>query len=116
MVALAIAACFDAGPLIGPGRLSVTIDSPHGEEGAAVLLLAGEAVLAVGSAGETEVHAEHVGDETRVVLIHPTGGTLAFELVMAELSRPLVPVILEVAGPDDELRDDLAGYRVELSR
>ena len=80
-----------------------------------MLLLAGEGVLDVGPVGETEVYAERAGSETRVVLIHPSGGTLAFELLMADLSRAPVPVIVEVAGPDDELRA-LDGYRVVLSR
>jgi hypothetical protein len=114
--ALALAACIDAGPRVGPGTMRVTVTSPHGDEGAAVLLLIGEGLLDAQGLGETEVFAETEGETTRVVLIHPTGGTLAFEVEMVDLSRPLVAIVREVAGPDDALRGDLAGYGVALSR
>lgn len=121
VAALALAACADAGPLIGHGVLSATLRSPHGDEGAAVLLLAGEGVLGVESVGQTEAYgavsgAAVAGAATRVVLVHPTGGTLTFQVEMIDLSRPLVAVVREVAGPDDELRTELSGYRLELSR
>jgi len=114
--ALALAACMDAGPRPGPGTATATLISPNGEEGAAVLLLAGEGVTAIEPIGDTEVWASTSGDETRVVLINQLGGTLAFEVVMADLRRPFVADVIEVAGPDDALRADLTGYRVELER
>lgn len=114
-VALVLAACTDAAPLLGPGTLTATLRSPNGPEGAAVLLLVGEGVAAVSSAGGAEAHSFSTGQATRVVLIHPDGGSLSFDVEMADRSRPPVAVIREVAGPDDRLRSDLTGYRLEFS-
>lgn len=113
--ALVLAACSEIGPP-GPGTLTVTLDSPNGSEGAAVLMVLGEGIGEVSSVGETEAHAVVSGGVTRVVLINQTGGTLAFQVAVNEVrSRPTV-ILGEVAGPDDELRADLSGYRVELTR
>jgi len=112
--ALVLTACSDAARPSGPGAHTATVRSPHGAEGAAVLTLVGEGVLDVRPVGGTEVYSVVSGALTRVVLIDQAGGTLAFEVIVAELSRPLVALLQEVAGPDDELRDDLSGYRVEL--
>lgn len=116
IAALALTACTDAGPRPGPGTITATLRSPNGDEGAAVLLLAGEGVTRVEPVGDTEVHASTSGDETRVVLINQLGGTLAFEVSVANLRGSLVADLIQVAGPDDALRTDLSGYRVELAR
>ncbi len=113
---LALAACTDGGPLVGPGVVRVTLDSPNGDEGAAVLLLVGEGVIRASATDEADVYSETRGETTRVVVVHPSGGTLTFDVDMVERSRPLVALIQEVAGPNDALRNDLGGYRVELSR
>jgi len=113
---LAMAACTDVGPFQGPGTLQATLSSPNGEEGAAVLLFIGEGVLDVNAVGDTEAYAIASSATTRVVLINHAGGTLSVEVRVADRSRPLVALVQEVAGPDDELRSDLSAYRVELSR
>jgi len=115
-VASILAGCTDVGPRRGPGTLQATLDSPNGPEGAAVLVLVGEGVLGVSPLGESDVHSITVGEATRVVVINQAGGTLSFEVTMADLARPLVALVHEVAGPDDELRSDLSAYRVELQR
>jgi hypothetical protein len=112
---LVLAACTDIGQPRGPGSFTGTLYSPSGDEGAAVLLLVGEGVLAVTAVGDTEAHASTVGETTRIVLISQSGGTLGFDVLMANLSQPLVALVREVAGPDDELRADLSEYRVEFS-
>lgn len=114
VAALLLAACTDHGPPSGPGSLTATLRSPNGPEGAAVLLLAGEGVQEVLPVGDTEVYSTMSGTETHVVLVNQTGGTLAFRVTVADRRRPLVPVVTEVAGPDDALRADLGGYAVEI--
>ena len=113
---LALASCTDAGPPVGPGTVRVTLDSPHGAEGAAVLLLVGEGVARVRGEGEIAVYSDTRGETTRVVVVHPDGGTLWFTVDMVERSRPLAALVEEVAGPDDEVREDLDGYAVRLGR
>jgi streptogramin lyase len=82
-----------------------------------VLLLVGEGVGEVRpAAGDTEVYAVVSGEQTRVVLIDQSGGTLAFDVAMTDMTRPLTAIVQEVAGPDDRLRGDLSDYRVLLAR
>lgn len=116
LAALALSGCTDIGPTRGPGKLAATLRSPSGDEGAAVLSLLGEGVLEVTKVGETEVYAVASGLTTRVVLINQSGGTLAFEVAVADVGRPVLALVREVAGPDDELRSDLSEYRVEFER
>jgi hypothetical protein len=116
VVGLVLAACTDGALRPGPGRLTATLRSPSGDEGAAVLLLVGEGVTGVDQLGDTEVYAVTSGDETRVVLVNQAGGTLAFAVDVADVGRPLVAVVTEVAGPDDVLRTDLGSYTVEVER
>ncbi len=114
---LLASACGDD-PVPGPGTLTASLVSPAGDEGAAVLLLLGDGVESVSAFGDTEVHARISAAEsqTRVVLINELGGTLTFELEVANVLEPPTWVVEEVAGPDDELRPDVGGYRVEFTR
>ena len=73
-VALGVGACLDGGPPSGPGIVSATLESPHGDEGAALLTLLSEGVVAVRGVGETAAFAEPGGQSTRVVLLHAEGG------------------------------------------
>ena len=66
--------------------------------------------------GDTEAYAVTSGQTTRIVLINQSGGALTFGVNVEDVSRPLVALVREVAGPDDMLRSDLAGYRVEVVR
>jgi len=113
-VGVVLAACTDHTRPPGPGSFTATLLSPNGDEGAAVVLLAGEGMSAIRAIGDTEVHAVTSGDEARVVLINQVGGTLAFEIDVADVRRPVVGVVTEVAGPDDALRTDLSGYSVQI--
>ena len=116
LAALAVAACSDFGPSLGPGILTATLRSPNGNEGAAVLILLGDGVIDVNAVGSTEAYATTSGETTRVVLINQSGGTLTVDVELSDRRRRPVALVQEVAGPDDELRSDLSGYRVELSR
>ena len=115
-LSLVLAACTDAGPAVRRGDLTVTLISPNGDEGAAVLLLLGEGVVDTRRVGETEVYSELADGAMRVVLVHPAGGTLSFELGLTNWRRRPVAVVSQVAAPDDQLRDDLSAYRVSFTR
>lgn len=115
-LAAAVAACSDGGPVAAPGTRTVTLVSPSGDEGAALLTLVGEGVGPVEGVGETEVHRSDADGVTRLVLFDLNGGTLAFRMALADTSRLPAAYIEEVAGPDDQLRVGLAAYRLELGR
>lgn len=111
-----LAACSDGSGKWGPGTLTATLESPNGAEGAAVLLLVGDGVRAIRALGGVETYAGASTEGTRLVVIDRAGGTLSFEVTIEDLGRPPLAVVEQVAGPDDELRADLSGYRVELRR
>jgi hypothetical protein len=111
-----LGACSDEGPVAGAGTLTATLTSPAGAEGAAVLTLFGDGLGPITAVGETEVHARAGGGSTRVVLVHPTGGSLSFAVAVADTTSPPTWVLEDVAGPDDVLRGDLSGYGVEFAR
>ena len=110
----AVTGCSDGGPLAGPGTLTVTLLSPHGNEGAAVVSLVGAGVGAIDALGDTEVHRADAGDTTRLVLIDLDGGQLAFRMALGDTTELPAVVIEEVAGPDDELRTGLGLYRLDI--
>jgi len=111
-----LAACSDEAPVSAPGTLSATVVGPNGAEGAAVVLLLGDGIQSVSPLGPTEMYAGAGSSQTRVVLIHPAGGDLMFEVAVADTTEPPAWVIEEVAGPDDALRSDLAVYAVKFGR
>ncbi|MGD2047516.1 MAG: hypothetical protein PVH96_14970 [Gemmatimonadota bacterium] len=109
-------ACFDSGAPPHPGSLTATVQSPNGDEGAAVVRLLGDGVLGVHGAGATEAYSATSADGARVVLISMPGGALTFDVEVVDTGRPPSVLFQQVAGPDDELRDDISGYRVLWSR
>lgn len=117
VVAIALlAACADEGPVSGPGTMTATLRSPNGSEGAAVIQLVGDGVGAITAVGATEVYGNPSDGTTRVVLVNRAGGTLSFQVAVADTTQPPSWVIQEVAGPDDELRASLTGYGLEIVR
>ena len=111
-----VAACSDEGPEAVPGTLSAAVVGPNGAEGGALILFLGDGVESVSPAGGTYVYVGSRDSQVRVVLIHPTGGELAFELTVADVTDPPTWVIEEVVGPDDVPRTDVSGYSVEFVR
>lgn len=111
-----LAACTDAGPVSGPGKMTATLLSPNGAEGAALVVLLGDDVGAVGAVGDTEVYSHAGATSTQVVLINQAGGDLAFQVAVADTTQPPAFVVQEVAGPDDELRAELTEYALEFVR
>jgi hypothetical protein len=116
--ALAATACGDEGPVSEPGTLTASVVSPNGDEGAAVVLLLGDGIGTISSFGDTEAWAEARPEESqaRVVLVHPTGGILTFQVAVEDVTEPPSVVIEEVAGPDDALRADVSTYMLEFVR
>ncbi len=109
-------ACSDEAPVAGPGTLTATIVGPNGAEGAAVVALLGDGVTGVTPFGETEVRARVGAASTQIVLIHPTGGDLTFQVAVSDTTQLPAFVVQEVAAPTDELRSDVTAYRVEYAR
>ena len=108
------AACSDHGPVGDLELLTATLVSPNGAEGAAVIVLYDVAgVLA--PVGDTEIYQSQGAALTRLVLINQVGGALSFEVPVPSGGVPPIAIVQQVAGPDDELRTSLSGYRVEFT-
>jgi hypothetical protein len=94
-----------------PGDLLVTIVSPNGVEGSAVLETVDERIAAVTAEGAQIFH-RRAGGLSRVVILLDVAGDLRFRLSVADQNNPPRLQIVEVAGADNGLRANLAGYVV----
>ncbi len=111
---LAAGACDESGVNEPHTRdVTVTLVSPNGDEGAAVLELTGTEVLdAVMDGGE--VFTFDAGASTRIVAVLAEAGTIRFTIAIGREAAPPQARVIEVAGGDDEARDSVAGYVVEF--
>jgi hypothetical protein len=116
VVAALAAACSDAAPVSGPGTMIATVVGPNGSEGAAVIELLGGDIGDITPVGDTEVFARKSLASTRIVLINQTGGTLAFQVAVADTTEPPPWLVQQVAAPDDALRADIGEYALEFGR
>lgn len=115
MAVLAVS-CGDAGPRSGPGTLTATLVSPHGDEGAAVVEVFGPGITGVASV-DGRAFSERRGDTVRVVVVREEGaGVLRFTLSVADTTQLFGGTVLEVAGPDDVLRSAVSTYTLEIVR
>jgi hypothetical protein len=88
--------------------------SPNGDEGAAVVALFGEGIESVSAIAPTQVFPRINDDGARIVLVNQDGGLLEFRVALTDMTRKPDVVVVEVAGPDDELRSDVTAYDLEL--
>ncbi len=116
LLVVGLTACGDEGPPPGPGSLVASVVGPNGAEGAAVIHLLGDGVTAVRAAGGTEVFVREYDSRARIVVVHPTGGDLTFEIDVQDVTTPPSFVVDAVAGPDNSLRSDAAAYSVAVAR
>lgn len=114
--ALLLAAACESGPS-GPGTLTGTVVSPNGPEGAAVVLVTGKGLGAVGGAGATRAFSHLNGTQLRVVLVNTTPGVLRFTVAVPDVGAPPpAATVLQVVDGANAPRPVLTGYRVEFSR
>lgn len=113
---VALSGCSDEAPVSGPGTMTATLTGPGGPEGAALVELLGPGLAGITALGDVDLYAEVDAGGARVVLIHPTGGDLAFRVAVPDTTEPPAWVVRQVAGPDDALRPDVSRYAVEFSR
>lgn len=115
---MAIPGCSsDGGPTDPPpssGTYRVEVASPNGSEGGAVFSMPALGVAAT-TALEGGLYSRETGDRIRIVLLRSDPGPLAFRLEL-DGEGPVPEIeLLQVASPDNALRD-LAGYSVETTR
>ena len=84
-------------------------------EAAAHLELTGAGIEEVAST-TAFLASSTVSGGRRVVIVRQQPGTLEFRVRMADGQAPPTVRVVEVAGPTDEPRASLTGYRVTFSR
>jgi hypothetical protein len=113
VAALLTASCDNSTGSSGPGPLSAVLVSPNGNEGAAVLDVVGS-VESVTTPDGVSAYTTPAANGLRIVLVRLDAGTLSMTLKVPDISNPPALSVVEVAGPDNALRQSLAGYRVEI--
>lgn len=110
--ALLAVACESSGPG-GPTALGLTIQSPHGAEGAALISLVGP-VDSVTRTAPGWLLAHRVADTTWVFAGLETAGILRFTVHVGGDGRLDGASLVEVSGPDDAPRADPDRYRLDI--
>lgn len=111
--------CDDGVQPRGPGDMTAVLDSPNEAEGAMLVELVGEGIgQARGASGPyfVEAFGGEGSSETsgvRAIVLHQTGGELRISFELDDRDELPVVQVIEVAGPDDELRGDLSEYSVD---
>jgi hypothetical protein len=98
-----------------PGEIEVFLLSPNGREAAAIVELEGifDQVTAPASA---VVLSEIVDGRTRVAILMRSFGDVWFRVFVPSVSDPPAARVLEVAGPNNEIRNDVEGYALQFGR
>jgi len=112
---LLLAGCDSLGPEepFGPGAIFVDLQSPNGDEGAAVFEIEDPLGLAdLTPSGGWLLHEVGEG-KTRVVVILTTPGAIQFQVRSDDVRDLPVISLIQVAGPENDLRS-LEGYHVDL--
>lgn len=95
-----------------PIDLTVRLSSPNGAEGAMIVAL--DPVLGASTPVEGTLY-ETGGQDRRVMVIANPAGSLSFQVTLPAEHNPPNFTILQVSGPNDELRADLSGYTLEFT-
>jgi len=99
----------------GSGTFLVTVTSPNGPEGAAVLSLSGGIGLGEVASTAGDVFVERGADAIRIVVILDQPGQIRFTASSDDVGTPPSVVLLQVADGDNHLRESLGGYDVEVA-
>jgi hypothetical protein len=113
---LLAAACDDAPPEPQPvpGDLDVTLVSPNGSEGAAVLQTEDEGIVGISVEEGLQVFHWTEGGLTRIVLLLDDVGEVRFRMNVTDVNRPPQLELVEVSDGSNRLRSSLEGYEIAL--
>lgn len=115
-VLLAASACDDSppGPAPVPGDVAVTLVSPNGAEGGAVLATGEAGIVQVWTDAAVQVYHWREAGEDRIVALRDAAGEIRFRMRVEDVNRPPRLDVIEVADASNRLRAGLAGYEVEI--
>jgi hypothetical protein len=114
--AVSVAACqSDPGAPRSIREVVGHVVSPHGDDGAVVLEIAGRGIEAI-EADSARVFVQRDGGALRVVLVRATPGTIAFRLRVLDRQALFNASVTAVANGANQPRPSLDGYRVAWVR
>ena len=99
----------------GPGTLAARVVGPTPDDGAAHLRLVGSGIGTVTAPGG-RVFLGRSGDTLDVVVALETPGVLELRVALTDTTSLPTAAILEVSGPDDQLRSSTGGSALEWVR
>lgn len=110
-----LGACGDdtASPGGSPGTLEARLTSPNGPEGA--LLVEIDGPLRSVSVEQGHLFHHRAEGHTQVLVVLDEPGEVRFRIDVADMDQAPPYRIIEVAGPDDTLRPDPAGYALRFT-
>jgi hypothetical protein len=118
LLVLTLASCND-GPTSGdvpqPGEMTATLISPNGAEGSALLEVGSGTVLDVTPVGSYVRAYRVAANPVRIVVLRLEPGDITFRLTTDDVNRPPELRVVDIGGPDDQLRPSLSGYSVSLT-
>ena len=115
-LALTVSGCTDD-PVVppgGPAEFQVTLISPNGPEGAALIEIDQTGLRPITVLGG-DAFSQQLGDVTRLVIVLTDPGQIAFLMRVDDAAVLPTAKVLEVADADDELRASVTGYRVDFN-
>ena len=110
-----LSAC-DSGPSgpSGPGRIVVSLTSPNGSEGAAVIVLKASGLSTVaGAAGQ--IFTGRGADSLVAVVVLDEPGVITFTVRVEDVAVVPTARVIEVADGDNQLRASLSGYKFQFT-
>lgn len=115
----ATAACDDdpTGVTAVPGSLLVSLETPHTDDGAALVVLTGPGLLSARQASDRHDLFWRVvsSSEIRVIVTGGLSSGPIFSVDVPDIGKSGYSAsLVDVAASDDRLRSDLSGYRVVL--
>ncbi len=98
----------------GPGRLEVSLASPNGSEGAAVIVLKGSGLFELGGVAG-QIFTARSADSLVAVVVLDEPGVIKFTVRVEDVAVVPSARVVEVAGADNQLRTSLAGYEFQVT-
>lgn len=98
----------------GPGRIEVSLTSPNGSEGAAVIVLKGSGLFELGGAAG-QIFTGQGPDSLVAVVVLDEPGVIRLTVRVADVAVVPSARVVAVAGGDNKLRTSLAGYKFQLT-
>lgn len=102
-----------------PGTLTLTLATPHADDAALVLTVAGpEAITQIQAAGALRVHSRGEGTQHRVAVFGAvaSGAVLRFAVPDVRRAAGYTATLVEVADTANQVRASTAGYTLSVAR